>query len=116
MQRRSNQDILLLIARTRASPNALKNFHLGDAPCWFSVGALDCALWQHESRANDACQSWFDMTVDMVSYAKHSQTAAVRKATSRPVSGTFCTRNGSAQDLNQGMPGCTAHSHDQMQD
>jgi hypothetical protein len=48
MQRRSNQDILLLIARTRASPNALKNFHVSDAPCWFSVGASGCALWQHE--------------------------------------------------------------------
>jgi hypothetical protein len=114
MQRRSNQDILLLIARTRASPNALKNFHVGDAPCWFSVGALGCALWQHESRANDVCQSDFDMTVDMVSYDKHSQTVAVRKATSRPVSGTFCTRNGSAHDLNRRMQGCTANSHDQM--
>ncbi len=48
MQRRSNQDILLLIARLRASPNALNNFHLNDAPCWFSVGALECALWQRE--------------------------------------------------------------------
>lgn len=28
MQQRSNQDILLLIARLRASPNDLKNFHL----------------------------------------------------------------------------------------
>lgn len=114
MQRRSNQDILLLIARTRASPNALKNFHVGDAPCWFSVGALGCALWQHESRANDVCQPGFDMTVDIVSYDKHSQSAAVRKATSRPVSGIFCTRNGSAQDLNRGVTACTANSHDQM--
>lgn len=51
MQQRSNQDILFLIARTWASPN-VKNFHLGDAPCWFSVGASGCALWQHESRTN----------------------------------------------------------------
>jgi len=114
MQRRSNQDILLLIARTRASPNALKNFHVGDAPCWFSVGALGCALWQHESRANDVCQSGFDMTVDMVSYKEHSQRRAQRKATSRPVSGIFCTRNGSAQDLNRGMTARAAGAHDQM--
>ncbi len=114
MQRRSNQDILLLIARTRASPNALKKFHLGDAPCWFSVGALNCALWQHESRANDASQSGFDMTVDIVSYVKHSQTAAVRKATSRPVSGTFCTRNGSAHEAEPRDDGICRNSNDQM--
>lgn len=28
MQRRSHQDILLLIARERASPNVQKNFHV----------------------------------------------------------------------------------------
>jgi hypothetical protein len=35
MQQRSNQDILLLIARERASPNVSKNFHLKTAPCHF---------------------------------------------------------------------------------
>ncbi|MBA4271724.1 MAG: hypothetical protein C0438_01295 [Pseudomonas sp.] len=52
MQQRSNQDILLLIARLRASPNVLKKVHLDNAPCRFSVGASGCALWQHESRTN----------------------------------------------------------------
>ena len=102
MQRRSNQDILLLIARTRASPNALKNFHVSDAPCWFSVGALGCALWQHEFTDQPVHPPCFDMTVDIVSYGKHSQCKDQRKATSRPVSGTFCTRNGSARGVVSG--------------
>ncbi len=67
MQQRSNQDILLLIARLRASPNDLKNFHLNDAPCWFSVGASGCALWQHESRTNPMHSPCLGMTVDIVS-------------------------------------------------
>ncbi|AXJ06507.1 hypothetical protein CFN16_20995 [Pseudomonas fluorescens] len=57
MQRRSNQDILLLIARGRAIPNMQKNFHLKTAPCRSSVGALDCALWQLCSRLTDCRRS-----------------------------------------------------------
>ncbi|POA21068.1 hypothetical protein C1886_06665 [Pseudomonas sp. FW300-N1A1] len=46
MLRRSYPDILLLIARDRASPNASKNVHLTIAPCGFRIGAFSCALWQ----------------------------------------------------------------------
>ncbi|PPA05746.1 hypothetical protein C4E44_02275 [Pseudomonas sp. MWU12-2312b] len=44
-QRHSYQDILLLIARNRASPNVLKSkLPLPDRSMFPSLGALECAL------------------------------------------------------------------------
>ncbi|QFG28308.1 hypothetical protein F6476_03465 [Pseudomonas umsongensis] len=46
LSRHSHQDILLLIARRRASPNVLiSELHFQTASCK-CVGALNCALWQ----------------------------------------------------------------------
>ncbi len=46
MTRRSNQDILLLIAQQRASPNVQKTSMYNLLLVGSVSGALGCALWQ----------------------------------------------------------------------